>query len=749
MVVAERSAAGPSPANSAVSLAGPGQDPALPSAALPSVMSRSDADRRRMLTVLGHVSPMYVEQLDRWTQVATDALNASVGLVLLLADSGQSLASSGGTAAWAGDRRRVPLAHVFCQWVVGHGRPVAIDDARKHGPLQAQGAAAELGMVGYAGAPIVVSGLTIGALCVIQAEARTWSEADLRLLNKLAKGLAYEIQLYVATVDLTRSSARLEAQSRIHELIADDRPLHRILEAIVASIEAHVPELHGSIVTLDEGHLAGRVDELVGERTYWPFPINGGEGARLGTLIVYGGLAPGDHDRRFLRDVARLAGIAVDTRRSHDRLVFAAAHDVLTGLANRSTALGYLDDVVRRAPDGTEPVSVLFIDLDRLGGVNASLGYEVGDHVIRQLAARVRSCTAEADLVARLGGEEFIIISVGGDDHAIDLARCVVAALRVPVTGLASRVELSVTGSIGITAIASDDVDAREAVCRADVAMTVAKSRGGDQYAVSALTDVAAPPRRLLIEGALRRAIDRGELSLVFQPLQRFDDGRLVGVEALVRWHHPDLGQIGPDEFIPIAEQTGQINQVGTWILHTACAALPALAADYGHEMQLGINVSAQQLRNPDLQMIVSDALQAWSLGADRLYVEITETSLLASDETTEQNVRGLDAMGVRVALDDFGTGYSSLAVLKAYPIKAIKIDRSFVDGLPEDHDNRAIVTALVGMAKSLGLAVVAEGVETRRQYAALRDLGCDMAQGYLVGRPVAAGAGRIGQDDG
>jgi diguanylate cyclase (GGDEF)-like protein len=702
-----------------------------------------------VLAVLELINPVYTEQLDRWTQVAADALDAPGGLVLLLDDPGRSLGCSEGMAAWAADERRVPLTHIFCQWVVGHGRAVAIDDARRDGPLQAHGAAAELGMVAYAGAPIVVHGLTLGALCVIGPDARDWSDAELRLLNKLAKGLAYEIQLGVAAVELTRGSARIEAQSRIHELIADDRPLAYILKAIVANIEGHVPELQGSIVTLDEGLLAGNVVEPVGERSYWPFPINGGEGSRLGTLVVYGTLAPGDRDRRFLRDAARLAGIAVDARRSHDRLVFAATHDVLTGLANRSTALDYLGEVVRRGPQAAGAVSVLFVDLDRLRVVNDSLGYEVGDHVIRELAGRVRDCAAPDDLVARLGGEEFIIISVGDDDHALDLARGVVAALRVPLTGLAQQQELSVTVSVGVAAVAPDDVDAREAVSRADIAMTVAKSRGGDQYVVSASSDVAAPPRRLLIETALRHAIDRGELSLVFQPLQRFADGRLVAVEALVRWSHPELGQIGPDEFIPVAEQTGQINQLGTWILRAACAALPALALDYGHEMQLGINVSAQQLRNPDLQAIVADALRATGLNAERLYVEITETALLASDETTAQNVRGLDAMGVHIALDDFGTGYSSLAVLKAYPIKAIKIDRSFIDGLPEDHDNAAIVTALVGMAKSLGLGVVAEGVETARQHAALRALGCDLAQGYLVGRPVPVGASGERRDDG
>jgi diguanylate cyclase (GGDEF)-like protein len=429
------------------------------------------------------------------------------------------------------------------------------------------------------------------------------------------------------------------------------------------------------------------------------------------------------------------AGIAVERREAHDRLVFDATHDALTGLLSRATAFARLDALLARDAATRGVVSVLFVDLDRLKAINDSLGHEIGDQVIAQSARRLRDCAGADGLVARLGGEEFLIVCAG---DALDMARSALTALRAPLLGLPDGQELTVTGSIGIATIAGARSDARQATRGADAAMYVAKGRGGDQYAICDHADAATPTRRLVIETALRHAVERGELTVVYQPLQRFADGHVIALEALARWRHPTLGHVGPDEFIPIAEQIGLIGEIGAWVLQTACADLAALEAGYGHPLQLGINVSAQQLRDPAMAASVAGALRTHGLSADRLYIEITETALLASDDTTIQTVRALDAMGAHIALDDFGTGYSSLAVLKRHPIKAIKIDRSFVDGLTRNHDDLAIVTALLGMARSLGLGTVAEGVETIAQYDLLRELGCDFAQGYLTGRPAA-----------
>ncbi|MCW2983804.1 MAG: hypothetical protein JWR63_1374 [Conexibacter sp.] len=755
----------------------------------------TDSERLRVLGLTDLMDSSREENLDRWAEVAAEALQAPIALISLVDDQRQFFKSVFGLRGWAAQDRGTPLTHSFCQYVVTGGQQLAVGDARRHDELQTNPAIEELGVVAYAGSPIVVSGQPLGALCVIGSEPRLWDPAELRLLDKLTEGLSHEIALRIAAVDVARAAALMEAHNRIHELIASDRPLPAILEAIVVSIETHDPDLQGSILLLDaergmlfhgaasslpasyqealdgvgigpevgscgaaawfgqetisaDLHQDGRWDgfrhltDPLGLRHCWSFPILAGDGTVLGSFGVYGHQprSPTDDDRRFLRDAAKLAGIAIQRRQSSDRLVFDATHDGLTGLTNRDTASGRLDELLAHHGLAASPVSVLFIDLDRVKPINDLFGHETGNLVIQQAACRLRDCVGPADLLARQGGEEFLIASAGGDEHAADMARRLLSALRAPLSAPPHRCEIAVTASIGITVVAEPGVGADTAIRRADTAMYMAKSRGGNQYAFGDSTDSAALTRRLLIENALRHAIERDELSLVYQPLKSFTDGHAVAVEALVRWGHPEFGQVGPDEFIPIAEQTGLIGEIGAWVLNAACADLPALsAAHHGHGLQLGINVSAQQLRDPAFPDAVASAMRANDLSADRLYLEITETSLLASDDTTMRTIRAIDDLGVHIALDDFGTGYSSLAVLKRYPIKAIKIDRSFVDGLPTDHDDVAIVTALVGMGHSLGLAVVGEGIETADQYDALRLLDCDLAQGYLIGRPEPA----------
>ncbi|HWI73117.1 MAG TPA: EAL domain-containing protein [Baekduia sp.] len=766
----------------------------------------TDSERLRILALTDLMDSSHEDDLDRWAEVAAEALQAPVALISLVDDQRQFFKSVFGLVGWAAQDRGTPLTHSFCQYVVTGGRQLAVGDARRHDALHDNPAIVELGVVAYAGSPIVVSGQTLGALCVMEPEERAWDPAELRLLDKLAEGLSHEIALRVAAADLSRSAELMESHNRIHELIASDRPLPSILEAIIASIETHDPELQGSILLLDpargqlfhgaasalpasyqeaidgvavgpasgscgaaawSGHETISPDlredprwdafrhltEPLGLRHCWSFPIVAGSSAVLGTFGVYGHRprSPADTDRRFLRDAAKLAGIAIERRQTNDRLVFDATHDDLTRLANRDTAADRLDELLAHGSQAASPVSVLFIDLDRVKPINDLLGHETGDLVIRQAARRLRECAGPDDVVARQGGEEFLLASTGDDEHAADLARGVLAALRAPLSVPPHRHELAVTASIGITVVTEPGVGSEVAIRRADTAMSMARSRGGNQYAFGDSTDAAGLTRRLLIENALRHAIERDELSLVYQPLQDFADGRTVAVEALVRWWHPDFGQVGPDEFIPVAEQTGLIGEIGAWVLDAACAELPALAAQHGPDLRLAINVSAQQLRDPAFPDAVASALDTNDLAADRLYLEITETSLLASDDITTRAVRAVGEIGVHIALDDFGTGYSSLAVLKRYPIKAIKIDRSFVAGLPTDHDDLVIVAALIGMGHSLGLGVVAEGIETPEQYDVLSVLGCDLAQGYLIGRPepaatrVPAGTGNPG----
>jgi EAL domain-containing protein (putative c-di-GMP-specific phosphodiesterase class I) len=266
--------------------------------------------------------------------------------------------------------------------------------------------------------------------------------------------------------------------------------------------------------------------------------------------------------------------------------------------------------------------------------------------------------------------------------------------------------------------------------------MYAAKEDGGNRHRRGQEQGVGAA-RRLEVEAALRGALDRGELHLVAQPLAEFATGDVIAIETLLRWTHPTLGVVGPDEFVPIAEEAGLIDAIGAWVLREACAATVAVRRATGRDLALGVNVSPRQLRHPAFPAAVDGALADSGLAPGQLVVEITETALLGSDPATARAIRGLRDRGVQLVLDDFGTGFSSLSMLKEQPIDGIKIDRSFVAGLPEDGSSGAIVAAVVGMAHALGRTVTAEGIETSEQFAFLKALGCDLAQGYLLGRPL------------
>lgn len=744
--------------------------------------------RMRALGLGGLVSPDREASVERWVQVTAEALEAPVALATLVDSGRQFVRATAGLEGQADAGHRAPMADALCALVVARAEPVILGDVQNH-PFGATLAAAGFGA--FAGMPLRVRGTPAGTLCVTDRRRREWSPAQVRLLQKLTDGLASEIELRLAGAELARTARLTEAHNRIHELIAADEPLPRILGEIIASIETHDPALIGSIMLLDPtsatlhngspSRLPARYLELIegiaigptvgscgasaytghevvghdlhtdprweafqdivrpyGLRHCWSFPITGRAGTVLGTFGVYGmePRSPSPEDRRFMRDAAKLAGIAIERRQTSDRLVHDATHDSLTGLSNRASAFAHLQDVLARQADSPTPVSVLFIDLDRLKRINDSLGHDVGDQVIREAAQRLGRC-ARPEFVARIGGEEFLIVAVGGHDRAAELGDAVLEALRAPVTGRRHVEDLTITGSVGVAVISGPDVDAQEAMRRADLAMYTAKARGGNAYAwADDDGERGAAGRRLQVETALRGAVERGELSVVFQPIVAFADGAVVAVEALARWTHPELGAVPPDEFVPIAEQTGLIHAIGACVLDAACAAMPALARAHGPAIHLAVNVSAQQLHDPGLPRGVAEVLTAHGLSPDQLALEVTETALLSVDAGTATTVEGLDAMGVQVVLDDFGTGYSSPTILKRHPIAAIKLDRSFVDGIPGNRDDVAIVTALVGMAKGLGLQIVAEGIETPEQFAILRDLGCDRAQGYLVGRP-------------
>ena len=417
-----------------------------------------------------------------------------------------------------------------------------------------------------------------------------------------------------------------------------------------------------------------------------------------------------------------------------------AFYDGLTGLPNRTRVLDLLEQALRRAHRQQQPVAVLFLDLDNFKVVNDSLGHKAGDLLLTNVARRLESCLRASDTAARLGGDEFILLveGISGPGDARAVADRLAEALRAPF--LVEGREVFVTASIGI-ALSRTGEDPESLVRTADLAMYQAKSSGKAGYAVFEPQMHVRARRRLEIETDLRRAIDRGELRVCYQPIVRLESGAIEEVEALVRWQHPQRGLVPPSEFIPIAEETGLIVPLGRWVLDHVCRQVRdwQVAGGSAAHLMVSVNLSARQFHDPQLVQDVASILREADLSPSDLKLEITESAAMIEAEATEKVLRALKALGIQLAIDDFGTGYSSLAYLKRFPVDTLKIDRSFVDGLGEDPQDTAIVRSVVALAQALGLSVTAEGVETPVQQAQLRLLGCDHGQGYLFSRPLAA----------
>lgn len=424
------------------------------------------------------------------------------------------------------------------------------------------------------------------------------------------------------------------------------------------------------------------------------------------------------------------------------RLEHVAMHDDLTGLANRALFMASFQRLVERTdPDERRSAAVLFLDLDRFKLVNDSLGHLAGDRLLEAVARRLETCVRRGDVLARLGGDEFTILlaDVADDGDAVAFARRVLDALAEPFL-IAGR-DLSASASIGIAVTRIGETAAEDILRNADIAMYRAKARGKHRYELFEPKLLAQAAGRLQLETDLRRALERREFVLAYQPIVALGDGALRGFEALLRWHHPERGIIMPESFIPVAEESGAILAIGAWVIADAArqAALWRDAFPGSAPISIGVNVSAAQFSDPELLGQIQAALLAQRLSTEYLHIEITESAIMSNPEIATQTLLELRRMDVRVQLDDFGTGYSSLGYLQRFPVDTLKIDRSFISMAGPRVCNPEIVRTIATLARSLSMTTTAEGIETREQLAELRALDCTNAQGYLFAKPLDA----------
>ena len=481
-----------------------------------------------------------------------------------------------------------------------------------------------------------------------------------------------------------------------------------------------------------------------GLRACWSWPIAAADGAILGTSAMYCAEARGPSaiESRLAAFITHVAGIVIQRRQAEDRIRFLAHNDALTGLPNRTRLEPVIDHALRNAAQAGAELAVVFIDIDGFKNVNDGLGHQAGDGVLRVIADRLLSRLGPRETAARFSGDEFVVLlRDAGLDSGATLAR--VAALRAAV-GAPIAIDgrtFHLTASMGVAHYPRDGLTPGALIANADAALYRAKEFGRDNVQLFTREMKQGQDGRLFRQEEMRRGVAEAEFLLHYQPQVSLTTGHVVGVEALVRWQHPTLGLLSPGEFVPLAEQTGLIVKLGDWVLRSACRQARAWQQAGLPPLMVSVNVSARQFREQDWVGQVAAALAESELDPQWLELELTESLIMQDPRQAAVTMLSLRDLGVHIAIDDFGTGYSNLSSLNTFPISRLKIDQSFVRGLPDARGDSAITGAVISLGRQLGLLVIAEGVETQAQMDFLRDKGCDAVQGYFIGRPAPAAA--------
>lgn len=621
-----------------------------------------------------------------------------------------------------------------------------------------------------------------------------WVERTLTAVDRtdLAKGAIWVVH----DIDQRKRAETLRnEQGRVLEMIATSMPLEEVLESIARLVESQVDGMMASILLLEEdglhlrhgaapnlpkdyikaidgvgigpqvgscGTAMYRREQVIvsdiqqdplwddfrelatryGFRACWSTPILSHERKAVGTFALYSGevRVPTVAETQLIDIATRIAGIAIERKHTEDRIRYMAHHDALTGLPNRTLLVDRLEQAMFYAQRYGRQVTVAFIDLDNFKLINDSLGHNVGDELLKVVAERMVNCVRRTDTVVRLGGDEFVIILFDQPDNTEAVTptlKKIRDAIAQPVH--AGGQDLRVTCSMGLAMYPANGTDTDTLLMNADAAMYRAKELGRNGYQFYTNDMNLKIQEKLALQDGLRNAIARSEFRLLYQPQVDLNSRQIVGVEALIRWQHPKLGMISPIDFIPLAEETGLIVQIGDWVIYTACRQSKAWQDAGMQPITMSVNISARQFRERNLVSRVAQALQETGLEAKYLELELTESLIMQDVDQAIVKMNELQAMGVQLSIDDFGTGYSSLSALKNFPIMRLKIDKSFVRDIPNDEDGNAVATAVISLGHKLNLKVIAEGVETEEQQTFLRDNDCDEMQGYHFSRPVPA----------
>ena len=758
----------------------------------------NEVERVSVLKRLALLDTPNEARFDRITSLASSALNCRFATITLIDSNRQWFKSSVNL-----DLKESARDIAFCSHTICETDPFIIPDTKedprfKDNPF----VLGEPHIRFYAGIKLVVDGYAVGTLCVLDTQPHDFNESQLFQLEKLAElanaeicrkedaELSKQITEYQYQLEQTQKLTRV--RSTILEKVVNAESLHSVLFDIVDAIEGEYPNKLCSILLLQGGKLRkgaapslpdfynDAIDGLeighgvgscgnaaatnsptvvedisthpywdgfrelaaqAGVASCWSQPIRGANGNVIGTFAIYHSYkaVPTPEEIILIEQFAHIASIAIERELANDLIWKQANFDTLTGLPNRNLMLDHLDLAIKTAKRENDKVAVLFLDLDNFKDINDTLGHDVGDELLKECAKRFTQNVRANDTVCRLGGDEFVIIlnSVNSLSSVDAIIQKLLEVIAEPFVIDIERVHTS--GSVGVTLYPDDASNTKDLLKYADQAMYQAKASGKNSYKFYTLDLHEAAVKRLSLLNDLRYAVKNNELFVEYQPITTLSNGQILKAEALLRWQHPQKGRIPPDEFIPLAEESGLIIEISDWVFDEVCRNVKHWQSHYRRDLQISINKSPCQYFHQESNITNwLNKLLEINVSAKSILLEVTENLLMKADEEVSKKLFQFRQAGVGIALDDFGTGYSSISYLKKFPTDFIKIDKSFVKTMTDVSNDKVLCEAIIIMAKKLGIKVVAEGIETQEQFEILKAMGCDYGQGYYIARPMS-----------